>query len=68
MLNVRFGWILVIRRLKLTTYICNSCNKIRTEDLDPEEESYRKYGTWLICTECAEKRKESIEEFNLEPD
>ena len=52
----------------MTTYQCNICNEIKTEDLEPCESSYRKYGTWLMCTECAEKRKEAIEEFNLEPD
>ena len=52
----------------MTTYQCNICNEIKTEDLEPPEESYLKYGTCLMCTECSDKRLESIEEFNLEPD
>ena len=47
---------------------CKICNEIKTEDLEPLEDSHLKYGTWLICTECAEKRRESIVEFNQEPD
>ena len=54
----------------MTTYKCKICNEIKTEDLEPSKVFYILYGlrAYLMCTECSEKRKESIEEFNLEPD